>query len=86
MNKVCGKISSSVFSVLSLNDELTALQLHCARLAVHGEVFQIHGTGEGEGQSAKLRQNKVMVPEHSEKYTQVRHFFSRGGIEKNVLP
>lgn len=39
-----------------LKDELTAFQLHCTCLAVHGEVFQIHGTGKGQCQPGKQEQ------------------------------
>lgn len=37
-------------------DELTAFKLHRTRLAVHGEVFQIHGTGEDKCQPGKQKQ------------------------------
>lgn len=39
-----------------LKDELTAFQLHCTRLAVHGKVFQVHGTGKGKCQPGKQKQ------------------------------
>lgn len=37
----------------ALKDELTAFELHRTCLAVHGEVFQIHGTGEDKRQPGK---------------------------------
>lgn len=42
-----------------LKDELTAFQLHRTRLAVHGEVFQIHGTGQSQ-REPKKGYNKII--------------------------
>lgn len=39
----------------AMKGELTAFKLHDARLAVHGKVFQIHGTGESKRQPGKQR-------------------------------
>lgn len=51
-------MAKSTCNVLNpdLKDELTAFQLHCTRLAVHGKVFQVHGTGKGKCQPGKQKQ------------------------------
>jgi len=45
-----------VFLKPGFKDEHTTFELHCTLLAVHGEVFQIHGTGKGKCQPGKQRQ------------------------------
>lgn len=45
-----------VFSSLLWKIRLTAFELHRTRLAVHGEVFEIHGAGKSECQPGAQRQ------------------------------
>lgn len=40
-------------------ETLTALQLHCAGLDVHGEVLEVHWAGQNEGQPGRYSKKEV---------------------------
>lgn len=40
---------------------LTALQLHCAGLDVHGEVHEVHWAGQNEGQPGRNSKKEVTL-------------------------
>lgn len=59
-NKFTEQIYTQFLVWSAMKDELTALQLHYACLAIHGEVLQIHGAGESERQPRSQKAAKML--------------------------
>lgn len=54
-----GKGDSNLVLLEDACKGLTALQLHDTRLDVHGEILQVHGAGQCQGDSGKRRESNV---------------------------